>query len=117
MNQYFDNFKQIAEKQMANSRALVEMNNKTYAELAEQFMAMANLMVETSSEQVSAFGKTKNYKEAISQQGEMISDLNGKLMGIFRNTNDIVSEYKENYGEWMDNTMKQNAEWVPSVKA
>ncbi len=115
MTNYFETWKKMSETSMNSGRQLVEINTKTMEELGEQYVAVANLLIETGTQQGNTFGKSKGYKEAVAAQTDLTSDLSGKLMGIVRNTTDICSEHKEKYTAWYDNSVKENAAYVPSV--
>lgn len=115
MQNYFEDLKNYGEKSFKTSRELAEINVKTLEELSDQYMAVAKLLVETSTEQFNLIGKSDNYKEVIGFQTELTSELNGKLMGIARNAGDIYTEHKEKCAEWFDNSVKQNSAYIPKL--
>jgi len=72
------------------SRELTEINAKTLEEICEQQMALANLMIENVTTQMKLLGTAKDIKEVMGSQTEISADMSGKIMGIARNTTDII---------------------------
>lgn len=114
-NDYIETFKKMGETSYENSKQWADINTKVMEELSEQYMAVANLFIETSTSQMKSFSKAKGYKEVVANQTEVASDLSGKMLGIARNTADIMAEYKDNCTAWCDKSIKDSSSFVPSA--
>ena len=97
------------------SKELSEINAKTLEEICEQQMALANLMIENVTTQMKLLGTAKDIKEVLSSQTEINADMSGKIMGIARNTTDILNEYKEQCSSWYEKGVKASSTFVPST--
>ena len=115
MQNVFEDWKNYGGNSITASREFADINAKTIEELSEQYMALAKLLVETSTEQFGSFAQSKGYKEAVNFQTELVNDLNAKLMGIARNTSDIFIEHKEKCNEWFDENIKHASSITPSA--
>lgn len=98
-----------------SSKELAEISTKTMEEICEQQMALANLMIENITTQMKLIGNAKDVKEVLSSQTEINADISGKVMGIARNTTDIMNEYKEQCSSWYEKGVKASSSFVPSV--
>ncbi len=114
-NEYIETFKKIGETSYENSKEIADINSKVVTELGEQYMAVANLFIETGTSQMKSLSNKKGYKEVVANQTDVASDVSDKLLGIARNTADIMSEYKENCTGWYDKSVKESSAFVPSV--
>ncbi len=99
------------------SKELAEINTKTIEEICEQQLALANLMIENVTTQMKLLGTAKDLKEVISSQSEINADLSGKVMGIARNTTDIMTEYKDQCSSWYEKGVKAGSTFVPAASA
>lgn len=97
------------------SKELTEINTKTLEEICEQQLALANLMIENVTTQMKLLGSAKDIKEVLGSQTEISADMSGKIMGIARNTTDILNEYKEQCSSWYEKGVKAGSTFVPSA--
>ena len=97
------------------SKELSEINAKTLEEICEQQLALANLMIENVTTQMKLLGSAKDIKEVLGSQTEINADISGKIMGIARNTTDILNEYKEQCSGWYEKGVKASSTFIPSA--
>lgn len=114
-NDYIETFKKIGETSYENSKEVADINSKVLVEIGEQYMAVANLFMETGTAQIKALNEKKAYKDIVANQTEVISDVSDKLLGIARNTADIMTEYKENCAALCDKSVKESQAFVKSA--
>ncbi len=115
-NEIIEKINEMSQVSYKSGKELAEISTKTMEEICEQQLALANLMVENLTTQMKLLGNAKDLSEVVSSQSELNSDLNGKIMGIARNTTDIMNEYKEQCSSWYEKGMKASAAFVPSVQ-
>ena len=108
-----DKLNQMGQVSYEATKELAEINTKTIEEICEQQMALANLMIENVTTQMKLLGKAKDIKEILSSQPEISADMSGKVMGIARNTTDIMNEYKEQCSSWYEKGVKAGSKVVP----
>ena len=113
--EYVEAWKKMTESSLEASKEFSTIGSKTCEQLTEQSLAMMNLLVEGSNATMKTIGNAKGFKEIISAQTELTSDLSGKFMGITRNTSEILNECKEDYANWMDKGIKSSSEYIPTV--
>ena len=75
---------------------------------------MSNEMIENVTTQMKLLGSAKDIKEVLSSQTEINSDMGGKVMGIARNTTDIMNEYKDKCSSWYEKGVKTTSSFVPA---
>ncbi|MEX0951464.1 MAG: phasin family protein [Gammaproteobacteria bacterium] len=110
-NDYIKNITEYNKVAYQSMTELAGINKKTIEAIAEQQMALTGLMIESSTKGFETIGKAKGYKELLSAQTELGNELSGKVMGIARNTADILTESKDEITGWVEKQAKS----VPTV--
>ena len=113
--EYLEAWKKIAETSLESGKEFSTIGSKTCEQLTEQSIAMMTLLVESSNATLKTLGNAKGYKEIIAAQTDLTEDMSGKLMGITRNTSEILNECKEDYANWMDKGIKSSSEYIPTA--
>ncbi|MDX1519643.1 MAG: phasin family protein [Gammaproteobacteria bacterium] len=114
-NEMIEKLNEIGQASYKAGKELAEINTKTIEEICEQQLALANLMIENVTTQMKLLGSANDIKEVLNSQSEINADISGKVMGIARNTTDIMNEYKEQCSSWYEKGVKASSSFVPSV--
>ncbi len=111
-NNYINTVIEYNKKTYENLKELTSINKKSMEQIAEQQLALFNLMVDSNTRLLETVGKAKGYTEVLNAQSELSADFNGKALGIVRNTADILNESKDEVSAWLE----KQATSVPTVK-
>jgi len=109
----YENVNKVCKSSYEAIKELYTINTNLVEQLAEQQLALVTLGVEYGTRQMKLAGEAKGYKEIISGQTEITTDISGKVQGIARNTMDILNESKNELGTWVEKGMKEVAKAVP----
>ncbi len=91
------------------------INTNTVEQLIEQQFALAALGVEYATNQMRLAGTAKGYKDVITAQTDIASDISSKMQGIARNTLDIMTESKDEISSWFEKSVKETEKGIKEV--
>jgi hypothetical protein len=120
----YENLNKLGKGSYENMKGLYVMQTKTAEQLIEQQMALMSLSVEFFTRQMKLASEAKGYKEVLSGQTDITTEISSKVQGIARNTLDIVNESRDELNAWFENCVKETekgikeaAKTVPVSKA
>ena len=123
-NSILEDIKEIGKNSYEITKDLYTINTNIAGQLFEQQLALFSLGTEYTTRQLKLASEAKGYKEVISGQSEITSDISNKTQGIARNATDILNESKDELGTWFEKSVKQTennikkmAKAVPYTKA
>lgn len=105
-NEYIKSVTEYNKQTYESLKELATINKKSLEQIAEQQLALFSLMVETNRKYFETFSKSKGYKDLLNAQSELGADLSGKVLGIARNTTDILNESKDEISAWAEKQAK-----------
>ena len=114
-NAIYENLSKVSKSSYDAAKELFEINANIAEQLIEQQLAIFNLGVEYTSRQLALAGQAKGYKEVVSSQTEITSDIIGKAQGIARNSADIISESKDEVNVWFEKGVKEAEKCIQEV--
>jgi len=109
----YENISKVGKSSYEAIKELYTINSNLAEQLAEQQLALVTLGVEFSASQLKLASEAKGYKEIISGQTEIATDVSSKVQGIARNTMDIMNETKNQITAWFEKGVKEAAKVVP----
>ena len=112
-NEMIENINKMGKSSYDSMKELYEINLKVYSQLAEQQVAFANLLIDSTTTQMKMLSKAKGYKDIVSGQSQILSEMTEKAQGIARNTMDIVNESKDEVSAWVEKGVKEVSAVVP----
>ncbi len=112
-NEYIEKMNKLGKSGYDAMKELYEMNMRLVGQFSEQQAAFFNLYMEYATSQMDMIGKSKDYKDIISKQTELMSEASEKVQGIARNTVDILNESKDEVSAWVEKEVKQASKAVP----
>ena len=115
-NQYIEKMNNLGKSSYDAMKELYEINMRIAGQLSEQQAAFFNLYMECATAQMDMIGKSKDYKDIISKQTELMSDASEKAQGIARNAVDIMNESKDEVSAWVEKEVKVASAVVPFAK-
>ncbi len=110
-NDYIKSMTDYNKQSYENLKELAAIQKKSVEQIAEQQLALFSLMVETNSKYFESLSKSKGYKDLLNAQSELGADVSGKVLGIARNTADILNESKDEVSAWVEKQAKS----IPTV--
>ncbi len=109
----YENISKVGKSSYEAIKEFYTINSNLAEQLAEQQLALVTLGVEFSASQLKLASEAKGYKEIISGQTEIATDVSSKVQGIARNTMDIMNETKNQISAWFEKGVKEAAKVVP----
>ncbi|HKK16781.1 MAG TPA: TIGR01841 family phasin [Gammaproteobacteria bacterium] len=114
-NEIFDNVSKYGKSSYDSLKSLYAVNANMFEQLLEQQYALMSLGVEYTTSQLKLAGTAKGYKEVMTGQTDIVSDVNSKLQGISRNTLDIFNESKDEISDWFEKNIKEAEKGMKDV--
>ena len=108
----YENMNKLGKGSYENMKGLYVMQTKTVEQLIEQQMALMSLGVEFVTRQMKLASEAKGYKEVLSGQTEITTEISSKVQGIARNTLDIINESREELNTWFENCVKETEKGI-----
>jgi len=115
-NEIFETMNKLGKSNYDAIQELYNINLKIAGQIADQQQAFINLSMECVTSQMEMLGKSKDYKEVISEQTALINETSAKVQGIARNTVDIMNESKDEVSAWVEKGVEDAATIVPFSK-
>jgi len=103
----YENLNKFSKGSYENMKGLYVMQTKAVEQLIEQQMALMSLGVEFVTRQMKLASEAKGYKEVLSGQTDITTEISSKVQGIARNTLDIMNESREELNTWFENCVKE----------
>lgn len=98
---------------------LGRINSDTIAKLSQLQFSMATLGIEGSVEQAKLLTSTTNYKDLLTAESDFTSNYSEQVMGIARQTADILTESRDEISSWIEksaNTVANATQMAPKKK-
>jgi len=98
---------------------LGRINSDTIAKLSQLQFSMATLGIEGSVEQAKLLTSTTNYKDLLTAESDFTSNYSEQVMGIARQTADILTESRDEISSWIEksaNTVASATQMAPKKK-
>lgn len=96
-------------------KELSGMNIKLVEKLTEQQFELAGASIDASVKAANLALTTPDFKELASQQSQLVSDYNERVLGIARKSSGIVAEVKDEYSGWMEGRLKETGAPITRV--
>jgi len=113
MNQWSD----MNKKAIASMQKLADLSSGMVKQLVEQQMEVVNSYVESSSKQVRVLSEAKRVQDVVMAQGRFAQELNQKMLHNARVSFEMMVDSKKQYGNWLEDSMKDAQEINPWLKA
>ncbi len=81
---------------------LGRINSDTVGKLSQIQFTMASLGFEGSVEQARLLTSTTNYQELLTAESDFASDYSSRIMGIARQTADVLTESRDEVTAWLE---------------
>jgi phasin family protein len=113
MNQWSD----MNKKAIASMQKWVDISNGMMKQLVEQQMDVVNSYVESGNKQVRVLSEAKRVQDVVLAQGRFAQELNQKMLHNARVSFEMMVDSKKQYGNWLEDNMKDAQEINPWLKA
>ena len=114
-NIFYENMNKIGKSAYDSAKELYGINVNIAEQVIEQQLAMFNLGVEYTTRQLGLAGQVKGYKDLVSGQTEISSDVISKAQGIARNSADIITESRDEVNVWLEKGLKEAEKNIQEV--
>jgi len=111
----YENLNKFGKGSYESMKSLYMLQTKSAEQMIEQQMALLSLGVEFITRQMQLASEAKGYKEMLSGQTEITTDISSKIQGIARNTLDIVNESRDELNAWCENCVKEAEQGIKEV--
>jgi len=111
----YENMNKLTKNSYETMKGLYMMQSKLAEQITEQQMALLSLGVEFFTRQMQLASEAKGYKEILSGQTDITSDISSKVQGIARNTLDIFNESRDELNSWFENCVKEAEKGIKEV--
>jgi len=113
MNQWSD----MNKKAIASMQKWADISNGMMKQLVEQQMDVVNSYVESGNKQVRVLSEAKRVQDVVLAQGRFAQELNQKMLHNARVSFEMMVDSKKQYGNWLEDSMKDAQEINPWLKA
>lgn len=114
-NMIYENMSKIGKSAYDSAKELYGINVNIAEQVIEQQLALFNLGVEYTTRQLGLVGQVKGYKDLVSGQTEITSDVISKAQGIARNSADIITESRDEVNVWFEKGLKEAEKNIQEV--
>ena len=114
-NIFYENMSKIGKSAYDSAKELYGINTNIAEQVIEQQLALFNLGVEYTTRQLGLAGQAKGYKELVSGQTDITSDVISKAQGIARNSADIITESRDEVNVWFEKGLKEAEKNIQEV--
>lgn len=111
-NEILKNVTAYTKSAYESAKELGQIGVKSANQIGEQQIALFSLAVESGAKQLSVLGAAKTYKDVVNGQSELAAEVSGKVLGIARNTADILAETRDEVAAWIEKQVKAGVEAV-----
>lgn len=108
----YENLNKLGKGSYDTLKGFYVLNNKIAEQIVEQQMALISLNVEFITRQMKLASEAKGYKEILSGQTDITTNISSKMQGIARNTLDIFNESREELNAWFENCVRETEKGI-----
>jgi len=102
-----ENVNTLGKSSYESVKEFYTINSNLAEQLIEQQLALVSAGIECAARQLKLAGEARGYKELINGQTEIVTEFNGKVQGIARNTLDIFNETRDEVNAWFEKGVKE----------
>ncbi len=102
-----ENVNTLGKSSYESVKEFYTINTNLAEQLIEQQLALVSAGIECAARQLKLAGEARGYKELINGQTEIVTEFNGKVQGIARNTLDIFNETRDEVNAWFEKGVKE----------
>ena len=103
---FVDGFAQFNKASLESVKRLSEINARMIQRLGEQQLEVANEYVSGSVKHMEKLGSVEGVQDMFANQARLVSDWNDKAMAHAKETAKIVSEARDEFQVWAEQSVK-----------
>jgi phasin family protein len=111
-NEYLDMINKFNANFFASAKRLGDLNLKTFEKLAAKQAEIMNDCLESTTKHYEVLTTSKDYKEAMAAQTELMKGCNHKMVGSLREAAELMASVREEYSGMVEEAVKQASESV-----
>jgi len=116
-NQFMNQWSDMNKKAIASMQKWADISSGMMKQLVEQQMDVVNSYVESGNKQVRVLSEAKRVQDVVLAQGRFAQELNQKMLHNARVSFEMMVDSKKQYGNWLEDNMKDAQEINPWLKA
>ena len=116
-NQFMNQWSDMNKKAIASMQKWADISSGMVKQLVEQQMDVVNSYVESGNKQVRVLSEAKRVQDVVLAQGRFAQELNQKMLHNARVSFEMMVDSKKQYGNWLEDNMKDAQEINPWLKA
>jgi phasin family protein len=94
-NEFLEMVNKFNENAFASAKRLGDLNLRTFEQIAGKQSEIMNSCMESSAKQYEILSTTKDYKQAMAAQSELLQQCSEKFMANVRETAEMMAEFRE----------------------
>jgi len=116
-NQFMNQWSDMNKKAIASMQKWADISRGMMKQLVEQQMDVVNSYVESGNKQVRVLSEAKRVQDVVLAQGRFAQELNQKMLHNARVSFEMMVDSKKQYGNWLEDNMKDAQASNPWLKA
>jgi len=111
-NELLEMVNQFNENVLTSVKRIGELNMKTFEQLAGKQAEIMNNCLESTSKQYEVLSTSKDYKEAMAAQGELLKGCNEKYLANVRETAEMLTAVRDEMTGMVEEAVKYTSDSV-----
>ena len=111
-NEFLDMVNKFNANFFASAQRLGDLNLKTFEKLAAKQAEIMNDCLESTTKQYEVLTNSKDYKQAMAAQTELMKGCNDKMVGSLREAAELMASVREEYSDMVEEAVKQASDSV-----
>ena len=116
-NEYLDMVNKFNANFFASAKRLGDLNLKTFEKLAAKQAEIMNDCLESTTKHYEVLTTSKDYKQAMASQSELLQGCNEKMVGSLREAAELMASVREEYSNMVEEAVKQASDSVDEATA
>jgi colicin import membrane protein len=111
-NEFMDMVNKFNENMFATAKRISDLNMSTFEKIAAKQAEVFNSCMESSAKQYEVLTTSKDYKEAMSAQSELMKSCNEKMLANMRETTEMMTSVRDELTGMVEEAVKYTSESV-----
>jgi phasin family protein len=111
-NELLEMVNQFNENVLASVKRIGELNMRTFEQLASKQAEIMNDCLESTAKQYEVLSTSKDYKDALAAQGELLKGCNEKYLANVRETAEMLTAVREEMTGMVEQAVKYTSDSV-----
>ena len=105
-NNPFGKFETVSKVAADSAKELESINTKLLEKLTQKNMDLFNSTMDLNNKLISTLGNVKGVQELVTEQLQLSTEYNGKVMATLQEAGEIVAASPSDYQSWIESGLK-----------